>query len=249
MLANGLSIALALHLATIAVTLLLWRRRQAARLVAFLGAALASVVDRRDRRRRAARRRARAGRAPRPSGVAVRARLRRGRAERLVPRSSSRWWPRPSRSSASATSRIPRSSADRSSSGWRSTCSWSAIELVLAAGDAVTFLFAWELMTLATAALVATEHETRANRGAAYLYLVMSHVGTGCLIAGFFVLASATRSLSFSMLLSGSAVASGPVRDACSRSSSSASASRRASSRCTSGCPKRTPRRRPASPR
>ena len=89
-----------------------------------------------------------------------------------------------------------------------------AVELVLAAGDAVTFLFAWELMTLATAALVATEHETRANRGAAYLYLVMSHVGTGCLIAGFFVLASATRSLSFSMLLSGSAVASGPVRDA-----------------------------------
>ena len=34
-----------------------------------------------------------------------------------------------------------------------------AVELVFAAGDAITFLFAWELMTLTTAALVATEHE------------------------------------------------------------------------------------------
>src|SRR5207249_30380 len=31
-----------------------------------------------------------------------------------------------------------------------------AIELVFVAGDAITFLFAWELMTLASAALVAT---------------------------------------------------------------------------------------------
>ena len=34
-----------------------------------------------------------------------------------------------------------------------------AVELVFVAGDVITFLFAWELMTLATAALVATEHE------------------------------------------------------------------------------------------
>ena len=58
-------------------------------------------------------------------------------------------------------------------------------------------------MTLATAALVATEHEARASRRAAYLYLVMSHLGTGFLIAGFLMLASVYGSLSFATLLSG----------------------------------------------
>jgi hydrogenase-4 component B len=78
-----------------------------------------------------------------------------------------------------------------------------AVELVFAAADAVTFLLAWELMTLATAALVATEHEERASRRAAYLYLVMSHVGTGCLIGGFLTLSSMFGSLSFERILSG----------------------------------------------
>jgi formate hydrogenlyase subunit 3/multisubunit Na+/H+ antiporter MnhD subunit len=55
----------------------------------------------------------------------------------------------------------------------------AAVELVFVASDLVTFLCAWELMTLATAALVATEHEAQANRRAAYLSLVMSHLGTG----------------------------------------------------------------------
>jgi hydrogenase-4 component B len=87
-----------------------------------------------------------------------------------------------------------------------------AVELVFVAADAIAFLFAWELMTLATAALVATEHEARDNRRAAYLYLVMSHVGTGCLIAGFLKLASASGSLSFANILSGG-VAPGPMRD------------------------------------
>ena len=86
-----------------------------------------------------------------------------------------------------------------------------AVEIVFVAGDVITFLFGWELMTLAMAALVATEHEEPASRRAAYLYLVMSHVGTGCLIAGFMTLSVASASLSFSTLLSGVAV--GPVRD------------------------------------
>ena len=87
-----------------------------------------------------------------------------------------------------------------------------AVELVFAAGDAITFLFAWELMTLTNAALVTTEHEERASRRAAYLYLVMSHVATGCLIAGFLTAASMAGSLSFSTLWSGQ-VAFGPMRD------------------------------------
>jgi hydrogenase-4 component B len=87
-----------------------------------------------------------------------------------------------------------------------------AVELVFVASDVIGFLFAWELMTLATATLVATEHESAVSRRAAYLYLVMSHVGTGAIIAAFFTLAAASSSLSFSDLLAGDLLA-GPLRD------------------------------------
>ena len=88
----------------------------------------------------------------------------------------------------------------------------AAVELVFTTDDVIGFLFAWELMTLATAALVVTEHEVRSTRRAAYLYLVMSHVATGALIAAFFTLVSLSGSLSFSSLLVGGIV-SGPLRD------------------------------------
>jgi hydrogenase-4 component B len=87
-----------------------------------------------------------------------------------------------------------------------------SMELVFAAGDVMTFLFAWEVMTLAAAALVATDHDVRANRRAAYLFLVMSHVGTGCLVAGFFALVAVTGSTTLSTVLAGDALAS-PMRE------------------------------------
>jgi hydrogenase-4 component B len=86
-----------------------------------------------------------------------------------------------------------------------------AVELVFVASDLVTFLLAWELMTLTTAALVVTKHEARASRRAAALYLVMSHLGTGFLIAGFLMLASVYGSLTFATLLSGE-TATEPMR-------------------------------------
>jgi hydrogenase-4 component B len=86
------------------------------------------------------------------------------------------------------------------------------LEVVFVADSVMAFLCGWEVMTLATAALVATEHESRASRRAAYLFLVMSHVGTGCLVTGFMILASSAGSLSFPAVLSGRVV-SGPVRD------------------------------------
>ena len=76
-----------------------------------------------------------------------------------------------------------------------------SVEMVFVAEQAIGFLLAWELMTLATAALVATEHEHAQARRAAFLYLAMSHVGTGCLIAGFFMLASVGGSLAFADML------------------------------------------------
>jgi hydrogenase-4 component B len=87
-----------------------------------------------------------------------------------------------------------------------------ALEVVFVADGVIAFLGAWELMTLATAALVATEHNEPSSRRAAYLFLVMSHLGTGCLVAGFLILASASGSTSFAAMLSG-LVISGPARD------------------------------------
>ncbi len=84
-----------------------------------------------------------------------------------------------------------------------------AVEMVFAADGVVGFLFAWELMTLANAALVATEHEEPATRRAAVLYLAMSHVATGCLFAGFLILSAAAGSLSFAELLAGAPLAGG----------------------------------------
>src|SRR5713226_2637578 len=87
-----------------------------------------------------------------------------------------------------------------------------AVEMVFAADGVVGFLFAWELLTLANAALVATEHEASETRRAAFLYLAMSHVATGCLFAGFLILAAAAGSFSFAQVLAGTAL-SGARRD------------------------------------
>ena len=88
----------------------------------------------------------------------------------------------------------------------------ACVEMVFLAADAISFLFAWEMMTIATAALVVTEHRARQTRRAAYLYLAMSHVGTGCLVAAFLLLARDGGSLAFASLLGGAA-ATLPQRD------------------------------------
>jgi hydrogenase-4 component B len=88
-----------------------------------------------------------------------------------------------------------------------------SVEMVFVASGAIGFLLAWELMTLATAALVATEHEHAEARRAAFLYLALSHVGTGCLVAGFFLLGSGGTSLAFADIL-GPRAAATPFRDA-----------------------------------
>jgi hydrogenase-4 component B len=74
------------------------------------------------------------------------------------------------------------------------------VEMVFAADGIILFLFAWELMTLANAALVTTEHEHAESRRAAFLYLAMSHVATGCLIAGFLLVSTLTGSFSLPQL-------------------------------------------------
>jgi formate hydrogenlyase subunit 3/multisubunit Na+/H+ antiporter MnhD subunit len=65
----------------------------------------------------------------------------------------------------------------------------AAMALVTLASNWVLFLFAWEGMTLASYALVVTDHEARVVRRAGILYLVAAHVATAALLTLFLLLA------------------------------------------------------------
>jgi hydrogenase-4 component B len=68
---------------------------------------------------------------------------------------------------------------------------------VVLSGHAFLFLFFWEGMALTTCFLINFEHEDPAARRAAYLYVVMTHVGTAFLVIMFVILFSRTGSFSF----------------------------------------------------
>ncbi|MBI3574728.1 MAG: hydrogenase 4 subunit B, partial [Gammaproteobacteria bacterium] len=64
------------------------------------------------------------------------------------------------------------------------------IMLVLLADDAFVFMIAWELMSVSSYFLVAYQHQHAANRRAAFLYLLMAHIGGLAILLGYGVLAS-----------------------------------------------------------
>ncbi len=66
----------------------------------------------------------------------------------------------------------------------------AGMELVLIAADAFVFMVAWELMSLASYFLVAFHHEHAANRRAAFLYLLIAHLGGLAILLSFGVLAA-----------------------------------------------------------
>jgi len=68
---------------------------------------------------------------------------------------------------------------------------------VVVAGDAFTFLIAWESMSLVSCALVLTDHHRDPVRKAGWAYAVMSHAATAFIVAAFLLLARETGSLSF----------------------------------------------------
>jgi hydrogenase-4 component B len=68
---------------------------------------------------------------------------------------------------------------------------------VVLSGHAFLFLFFWEGMSLTTYFLINYEHEDPAARRAAYLYVVMTHLGTALLVVMFVILFSHTGSFSF----------------------------------------------------
>jgi hydrogenase-4 component B len=62
--------------------------------------------------------------------------------------------------------------------------------VVLLADGVYTFLLAWETMSLVGYLLVVHEHEREDVRRAGFIYLVMSHLGTAFVVAGFLWLAA-----------------------------------------------------------
>jgi formate hydrogenlyase subunit 3/multisubunit Na+/H+ antiporter MnhD subunit len=73
----------------------------------------------------------------------------------------------------------------------------AGMNLVLVAGDAFTFLFAWETMSLASWALVVAHHREPENLRAGYVYIVMASAGTMALLLAFGLLAGPAGGLAF----------------------------------------------------
>ncbi|HUX86759.1 MAG TPA: proton-conducting transporter membrane subunit, partial [Chloroflexota bacterium] len=69
--------------------------------------------------------------------------------------------------------------------------------LVLFAQSVFAFLVAWEAMSLCSYLLVVHDDEQRSVRRAGFVYLVMTHVGTGFLLLAFLSLAGVGGGLSF----------------------------------------------------
>jgi hydrogenase-4 component B len=69
--------------------------------------------------------------------------------------------------------------------------------LVPLAANAMTFMVAWELMSLASYFLVLHDRESKGSIRAAWIYAVMTHAGLACLLAGMLLLGADLGSLRF----------------------------------------------------
>ncbi len=76
----------------------------------------------------------------------------------------------------------------------------AAMNLVVLADDAFTFLLAWEFMSLASWAIVMAHHRIPANVRAGYIYLLMASFGTLCLLLAFGLLAGADGLYAFAAI-------------------------------------------------
>lgn len=78
-----------------------------------------------------------------------------------------------------------------------------AMFLVFTVRHALAFLVAWEFMALVSFFLVAQDREDLKVRRAAYLYMIMTHVGTVFVATAFFILAAHGSGFDFSRLAAG----------------------------------------------
>jgi hydrogenase-4 component B len=73
----------------------------------------------------------------------------------------------------------------------------AALLVVPLAANAMTFLIAWEVMSLASWALVLDGRDDRDARRAGWIYAVMTHAGFACLLSGMLLLVTHTESARF----------------------------------------------------
>jgi hydrogenase-4 component B len=76
----------------------------------------------------------------------------------------------------------------------------AAMNLVVLADDAFTFLLAWEFMSLTSWAIVVAHHRVPANVRAGYIYLLMASFGTLSLLLAFGLLAGADGLYAFAAM-------------------------------------------------
>jgi hydrogenase-4 component B len=75
-----------------------------------------------------------------------------------------------------------------------------SMSLVLLAANVLTFLFAWELMTLTSCLLILSERDSEENLKAAHWYAGMGHAGFGLIAVSFLLLASSGTDTDFASL-------------------------------------------------
>jgi hydrogenase-4 component B len=90
----------------------------------------------------------------------------------------------------------------------------AALALVFGAANVVSFLLAWELMALASAALVVGSRPDAVTARAGYLYLALTHLATAGLVVAFAMLASASGSFDLASFGPAAAGLSPAARDA-----------------------------------
>jgi formate hydrogenlyase subunit 3/multisubunit Na+/H+ antiporter MnhD subunit len=76
----------------------------------------------------------------------------------------------------------------------------AAMNLVVMADDAFSFLVSWEFMSLTSWALVIAHHRIRENVRAGYIYLLMASFGTLALLLAFGLLAGADGNYAFDVM-------------------------------------------------
>lgn len=72
--------------------------------------------------------------------------------------------------------------------------------LVLTVSHVIAFIIAWEMMSVISFFLVNHEYDKKVNTRSAYIYIVMTHIGTVFIIIAFLLLAVGAGSLDFSQL-------------------------------------------------
>ena len=72
-----------------------------------------------------------------------------------------------------------------------------AMIFVVSANNAIMFLIVWELMSVISFFLVVYEHEKPETRKAGFIYIVMTHIGTGFIILSFMIFVGRIRKFQF----------------------------------------------------